>query len=437
MSSGRSSWIAVSCFVGMLGAARPAEACSPPPTGWFGYGVQPAPANGVVIVRYGCSYGCDPAPDPESFSLQSADGEEVPGEIALSGSDGNNRYVVFRPEDGMLLEGESYTPVLPGVDYLSAFSAKPPVTFRTTLPVTHEVFALDNVAGERVCCSGPLDSCGGTPCFHTAYERSAVVRITWGDGASDEDLQYAFRFVEAGPVPAWTYADFTTSYVLDDDETTTCYSLELLRLVDDTVISVGERCVDRPEDIVPGTYVTSDEVIEGTLAGCDAPPEAYEEPWCRVMEERCQTQMIEAVCTRFEQHCPTLGAGGSSGAAGSGGSTGGDGAQGGSSTGSGGTASSTGGDSGTGNGGSEPGGRAGTSATTGGASGSTPLGSGGDAGAPDGAAGDANAEGSRTVLTKGGCGCGVPARRASLDASLLSLLALGWFARRRVSARCR
>ncbi|HEY3497037.1 MAG TPA: MYXO-CTERM sorting domain-containing protein, partial [Polyangiaceae bacterium] len=162
------------------------------------------------------------------------------------------------------------------------------------------------------------------------------------------------------------------------------------------------------------------------------PPEDYEEPWCSIMEERCETGMSEISCANLEEHCSMIGAGGSSGASGTGGSggaTGGSTTQGGAGSGSGGSPAGTGGiDAG----GRASGGSAGTGSTRGGTSGTAAAGSGGDAGAPDGASGEESENGGRTVITQG-CGCSVPGKRTSLPTSLLSLLAIGWFVRRRTA----
>ncbi|HEY3496059.1 MAG TPA: hypothetical protein VGK73_15280, partial [Polyangiaceae bacterium] len=263
----RTWWIALGFgVVSVLGAARDAKACSPPPNGWFAYGPSAVPANGVVIFQYGCEEGCDPEPEPGDFTLESSDGVDVPGQVSASGANRNSHYIVFRPEEGALVEGESYTPLLPGVAYTGAFTAGPDMSLGSMVPVTHEIYSLDHVAGERVCCSGPLDSCGGMPCFHTQYDRSAVLRISWGDAAYGEGTQYAFRVDRyMSAVPEWGYADSMTYFELGDDQTGTCYTLELMRLVDGTVLNLGERCADRPADLVPGIYPTSQDAIEDSL----------------------------------------------------------------------------------------------------------------------------------------------------------------------------
>jgi hypothetical protein len=420
---------ALALAFGVSGITHEAEACSPPPEGWFATGGPgEVPANGVVPVYYGCDFDCDTPPDPESLKLVSSSGDEVPGSIVLSGARGDaQRFVAFKPEAGALVAGEAYTPVLADVAYLGPLAVVPAVTWKATLPVSDEIYAIDNVAGDQVCCEVPLDSCGGAPCFHTKVARSAAIRIQWGDGNSVEDAQYAFRILRPNLTnePAWVLSGSGTGYALADDEVTTCYTLELKRLADDTVLTFDERCVDLPNDIAPGIYATEDSEIQGALSGCDAPPAGYENDWCAAREVNCaNAEPNSTYCETYAERCETTGAGGTSAAGGSAGA-GGAGATGGSVA-SGGSGGTSGAGGSVASGGS--GGTSGTEGATGGGGGTTA--SGGHAGTPDETAGESNDGEGERVYTKG-CGCEVPSTRAPAGASLLWLVALGWAVRRR------
>lgn len=274
----------------LTGVARNARACSPPTRGWFAYGgTREVPENGAVILRYSCATHCEEVPDPETMTLSSAEGEPVAGTVALTGEWNGARYVVFRPDAGVLVPGEAYQPAIPGVEYFDTITVVPAVIWSALPSVVEEFHPVDQGAGEKVCCSGPEDSCGEVPCFFTHYDREAAITIAWGDGESPEDHQYAFRVLRPnlGVVPNWSYEYWSTSYVLAPDETTTCYTLELKRLIDDAVLSYTERCVERPDDVAPGRYETSPEVVRRTLSGCDRAPTGYEQPWCEAYARNC------------------------------------------------------------------------------------------------------------------------------------------------------
>jgi hypothetical protein len=375
-----------------LAVTRDASACTPPPDGWRQWGGIPeVPTNGVVVVHYACYARCGAAPDPESFTLTSPEGEEVPGEVVLTGGADPLRFVAFRPDAGAMVEGESYEASLEGVTFVGPFTAVAAVEWTDSRSVTEEFRAVDYKAGDEVCCTGPLDSCGGKPCFWTQYRREASLSVAWADpdAVSFEDLQYAYRILYSGQSdvePAWAIGDVQTSYVLASEGASTCYTLELLRLADDTVVTFPERCLDRPDELVPGLYDASAETIDVTLSRCEAPPPGFEEPWCARFEPLCSDDdpQNDRYCTTYEASCdarvPGTGGSGSGGAGSSG--AGGSGASGGS-----------------------------------------------------GAAGGSGQPGSegRTVVTNAGCGCALPGSRLANNPGCLLLAAMvaAWGSRRR------
>jgi MYXO-CTERM domain-containing protein len=414
----------------LLGAAREASACTPPPDGWFMYSVAGAvPANGVVVLNYTCYFSCETPPDPESFTLTSNAGVLVPGSVVLSGTRAADSFVVFRPGEEALSAGGVYTAELEGVASAVEVTVGPDLTWTDTFTPTDDISELDHPAGETVCCTGPLDSCGGTPCFRTEVERRTAVSVTWGDGSTPEDTQYAFRILRDGTdvgVP-WSWNGASTGFELAATEDSDCYVLELQRLVDGVIQTFEERCIERPGTFTPGLHPTPDESIAGVLATCDAPPAGYEDAWCEARSALCEGS-TDAWCAGHAELCADIGAGGAGGASGSGGTTD-----------TGGTAGATGGSSGSSG---AQGGSAGSSATggsnaTGGSSGATPGTGGtsgtGEGGTPgDGEAGETGDGGGERVLTKG-CGCSIPGKtsRESLPAlAALGLLAFGL--RRRV-----
>jgi MYXO-CTERM domain-containing protein len=405
----------------LLGATREASACSPPPDGWFMWElVEPAPENGVVIVKYSCYSECENPPLPENVVLHEA-GELVPGSVVLSGASGHDHFLVFRPEAGALTSDSVYTAELEGVSSSATVHVGPAVTWSETITPTHEIFEIDQPVGETQCCTGPIDTCGGTPCFRTQVDRRTAINVSWGDGTRPEDFQYAFRILHDGTdadVP-WSWNGASTGFELAATEDSACYVLELQRLADGVIQTFEERCIERPATFTPGLHPTPEETIAGVLVECEGPPPGYEDAWC----ESCE-RSPNAYCAGFTEMCPDTGsggAGGSDGASGSGGTTD-----------TGGTAGATGGSSGS------SGAQGGSSATggsnaTGGSSGST-SGTGGTSGTGEGGtpgqgdAGESNEGDGERVVTKG-CGCAVPGNTSQKPASL-GLLALGLLALR-------
>jgi hypothetical protein len=364
-----------------------------------------------VVVGYACSFQCDSlVPDPQRFTLVESGGD-VPGTVILTQTQGNVRFIVFKPQTGALTANRTYTPELEGIEGFNSFTATTAVSWSSTRPITEVIDAVDQSDGEEVCCSGPVDSCGNPPCFSTEIERQAMLSLRWDgfdDGTSPEFNQYAYRIHRPGESadPPWAVGSVGTTYFLDMDETTTCYTLELRRLVDDAVLALGERCVERPADIVLGTHPTDPEHVGAVLAYCSAAPPGYEEQRCDAMRSLCSANA--ALCARVAEECPMIGDGGAGGADTGGGGSGGAGA-------------TSGGAS---NGGSTSvGGSSGRVGSSGGSTGDAP-------GSSDGGATDDVGDG-RTVTTKG-CGCSVPSARASRGASLAVLGVLAWWTRRRL-----
>jgi MYXO-CTERM domain-containing protein len=405
----------------LAGFARDASACSLPAAGWT---LQPLPggipANGAVVMRYGCYYNCDVVPDGTTFTLTAAGGalldSSVAGEVVLTGAlDQYTHYVVFRPEPGELVAGESYTAAIEGVDPVSNVIAEPEVTWTDPVSLSDEIFEIDQPAGDTVACTGPLDTCGNYPQFRTMIERITAVSVTWGDASQLDTLtQYAYRIVPSGavdlPVP-WSWNGGSAGFVLDEAEDSTCYVLELQKLVDGTVSTFEERCLERPETFTPGLQPNPEENIVSVLAGCDAPPDGYVDQWCAGRTAHCLGDAANTVyCERFAELCADDG--GEGGSAGMPPATGGSAGV----PGSGGSAGSS-----AGSGGEPRGGSAGQGASGGGPG---TGGNGATGGSSDGDAGETSDDGGGERVYTKGCGCAVPGTSKDTPSSV-ALAALG------------
>lgn len=421
----------------VVGFSREAVACSLPAPGWM---LQPLiggiPVNGAVVMKFNCYYDCDMVPDASTFTLTAASGAlgtlVVPGEVVLSGAlDEYSHYVVFRPEPGSLVAGESYTAEIQGMDPVTDVIAEPALTWTDPIVISDEMSEIDQPAGETVTCAGPPDTCGGLPQFRTMIDRVTVVSVKWGDGVTlDTGLQYAYRLIPSGavdlPVP-WSFNGHSAGFTLEAAEDSVCYVLELQRLVDGSVQTFEERCLERPATFTPGLHPNPEENIEGVLASCDAPPDGYVDEWCAGRSGHCLGDAPNAsYCERFAELCSDVGGeggtagtppitGGSAGVPGSGGSAGASAGSGGAPRG--GSAGEGASGSGPGTGGSEPG-------------------TGGSGGSNDGDAGESSGDdgGGDRVYTKG-CGCSLPGSgddtRAGIALAALGLAALGVRRRRR------
>ena len=380
--------LGITFLAGLVIGPREAGACSPPPDGWyFTYQAGATPANGALVMHYACYMACETEPDPETFRLKTPMGEPVAGSVVLTGTKDSLRFIVFRPESA-LIAGDTYSVELEGLMPFTYVSVGPEITWKTDFTLTDEFIGIDQPHGESICCTGPIDSCGGTPCFRTEIDRKIGVHVSWDDGQTAESAQYAYRILLDGDEDdvAWSWNGASAGFEPDAAQTSVCYVLELQRLSDGFVHRFEERCLERPEDLDPGIYPAPDQDIAAVLASCDAPPEGYEGPWCSVRADLC-TPSEDPWCENYVEICLDDGEGGAS---------------------SGGTSGSAGSSSGSG-------GRGGSGAGTGGSSGGTHAGTGGsgEAGGPDrgnaGDTGDGSDDGER-VYTKG-CGCAVPGSR--------------------------
>lgn len=389
----RGNWSTAGFCVGLtallLVSAGEASACSQPESGWRPSSFIPGPANGVMLLGYSCYVDCNTAPRVDTLSLKSDEGEVIPGRVVFSYASDSYVQVAFRPEPGVLREGGVYTAELEGVAPFTGLLVGPALTWNDALTPTIDIFEVDHPTGDTQCCGGPIDSCGGTPCFLTQVERRTTVSVGWQEELSLEHDQYVFRLGRDGiePTMPWSWSGGATRFELDEAEDGACFVLELKRLVDDSVQTFESRCVERPTTFMPGLRPTPADDIARVLNGCDEPPPGYEVAWCEARKETCESSPDEPWCLEFAARCA------SAGAAGAGGETSVAGAP---------ATSDTGGASHTGGGDGEA-----------------------------GAAGRA-AEGER-VFTEG-CGCSVP-RRSSGDPAALGLgLLLGLVARRRVQS---
>src|SRR5687768_4923802 len=130
----------VALVVSLLGSAREASACSPPPDGWFPSGVFPTPANGVMLLRYACYMGCETPPNVESLRLKGEAGELVPGSVIFSQAFDTELEIAFRPEPGALTEAGVYTAELEGVPTVAGILVGPAMTWNDALTLSEDIF---------------------------------------------------------------------------------------------------------------------------------------------------------------------------------------------------------------------------------------------------------------------------------------------------------
>jgi hypothetical protein len=181
--------LAASLFVGV----QDASACSPPPTGWRP-GVDPIPANGVVVLGYYCYADCEPVPDAETLVLRTEDDELVPGSVVFTQTVGAELVVAFRPEPGALTPGSELTAELEGVPAFTGILIAPELTWSDALPLTDEILEVDYPIGETQCCPSPLDSCGNGQCFRTEIERRTAIDLRWDSDPSLEPVPVRLPF---------------------------------------------------------------------------------------------------------------------------------------------------------------------------------------------------------------------------------------------------
>jgi MYXO-CTERM domain-containing protein len=402
----------------LIVSVQEASACSPPPTGWRPNSVDPPPANGVLVLGFYCFSDCEPLPVPENLVLRDEADEVVPGSVVFVETDGPELRIAFRPEPGALTPANQVTAELEGVPPFTDILIGPEVTWSDALPLSDEILEVDYPTGETQCCPGPIDTCGSAPCFRTEVERRTAVDLRWGTDVSLESFQYVFRLTLDGSEPTpWMWHRGGTRFELEATEDSTCYVLELKRLVDDSVQTFASRCLERPATFSPGLHATPEEDVASVLATCDAPPAGYEGAWCEARRETCEGR-TEEFCLSFVERCEMTGGAGAAGGPNVGGASG-----------NGGTAGTAGTTSGRGGSSGAQGGTAGTHAM--GGMTSTAAGAGGTAGddGEAGGSGESGESGGRRVFTKG-CGCAVPGNGSREPASLL-LVALGFVALRR------
>jgi MYXO-CTERM domain-containing protein len=151
--------------------------------------------------------------------------------------------------------------------------------------------------------------------------------VSWGDGLSLEPYQYAFRLTRGGsdPVTTWSWHQAHTEVELNVTDDSVCYVLELKRLVDDSVQTFEERCVEQPDDFTSGLRTTPEDDIAQVLRVCHEPPAGYEGAWCEARRETCEVSPDEVWCAAFTERCAAIGTGGTAGVGGNGGRAGGGG----------------------------------------------------------------------------------------------------------------
>lgn len=436
----------------LVSSAPRAFACSLPPSGWFPSGSFPAPANGVLVLRYACFTACDTLPDFGTLVLKSPADAVVPGSVVFTQARALELVVAFRPERDAVEPGGNYTVEVEGLPATAGLLFGPALTWTDALALAETPFESERPAGEEVCCSGPVDSCSNVPCFTAEVTRTTTVEIRWNVPSSIEHYQYVFRVGRESIDPAtpWSWEAGNAQLELDATEDRACYVLELKRLTDGSIQTFESRCVEQPEGFSPGRHPRRAEDITAVLQVCTEPPDGYEATWCEARKDACAVSPDEPDCAGVATRCATTGAAGAAGAAsvgGAGGTSSAGGAAGASSAGGAGGASSTGGAGGEGGTPDETGGtdgRGGSSGSGGtagaramGGTSSNPPAAGGasGAGAAEGESGEAGEPGGgKTVYTKG-CGCTLPNSASHEPASFALALALVTLGLRRSRSR--
>jgi hypothetical protein len=144
--------LAVAFVASLFGSVREAQACSPPPSGWFPSGVMPTPANGVVLLRYSCYESCETLPNFDGLLIKNEANELVPGSIVFSQVRGTALEVAFLPEPGALTEAHMYTAELEGVPTIAGILVGPALTWNDAISPREEIFEVDYPTGESRCC---------------------------------------------------------------------------------------------------------------------------------------------------------------------------------------------------------------------------------------------------------------------------------------------
>lgn len=308
---GRAALIALA----LAGVTPRALACIYAPGGWGASIVPSVPANGVIVVGYGCPFDCGdgPPPGPETILLSDPTGKALPGTFVRQIRDTNSVLFAFKPDVELTVGGEYTVRFEDGP--LFGLTVTPPATWSLEPELHDEPYRVERPSGSPSCCDSSLDLCNLHPCHYHEVLRTTGVRVDWDLDRPPQRSQYAHRFISPGqPDPEWQF-DAADAPQTEDIASSVCYTLELLRLVDGTVHSYEQRCVERPADFEPiGIFPVDPAAITMALQRCDTPPIGEDAAWCSANAAVCSTNFPDK-CATYTRLC-SAGTGGRSGSGG-------------------------------------------------------------------------------------------------------------------------
>ena len=328
MAHGLGSAGGASRFISGLGAALVAAgvaayapdvgACSGTAAGRDFSVPRELPQNAQLRGLFACQGG-RPCSFPEQLNVVDSAGQLVAGELTISEeANRTSAHYLFRPAASWVL-GETYSvidmPSAPIAPRQHAFTVVAAVTLDagriSAAPALYEV----STTLREACCEELRDSCRSPYCvalesqvelgvnmsvkvpeehFGQWLSRLQAVESEW------ENTQSAVR--EA--VSPWGYPYLE----IVEQRPYYCVKLELLSLVDGTVVSREPQCVERDASLRFGR-VTEDLLLSAQgISQCDYPREGIEEAWCAGVAARCEAEPAdEEACAGLEQFCSDSG----------------------------------------------------------------------------------------------------------------------------------
>jgi hypothetical protein len=320
-------------MVGLAGhAARPgsAEACSVAPDSIT---IRDTPANGVVVVDVGCSFGnCFEGELPDELPvMDKTTGEMVNGSIVLTnGSIDGVARITWKPESP-LVEGHTYellwqpaaSQAFAEVDY--EFSALAAASWTADdIVVTASTWLSEGASKWVTCETANTFDCGPneaeTYTVHNPLDaaqlvglQAAIDAVASPAGSEGQYVVTAALWAEGEEqpeqvdVPGELYSSISVSEAFDTAFNAYCYRVEVTSLIDDT-LAVTEDCLPHTFGELTVTPL-SDAQIATQLGWCAAPPddEGYDDLWCTGRRARCAEAMMagweEPGCKTIEEQC--------------------------------------------------------------------------------------------------------------------------------------
>ncbi|WP_437608309.1 hypothetical protein WMF20_47010 [Sorangium sp. So ce834] len=296
--------LAVMGGLSALCISRPSAACSPPPDGRYASSVPRAvPLDGVIVARVNCYYNC-PESAPVLVVTDKATGEVLTGaqeEVADVPVSEGESLLAFRPA-APLVDGHTYQVTVEqqsiGAEIWETQASAAVDMDVGAVPVQANVVVEERWHGETSCCIDDGWTCGPEEvCVAKEVERYVKVYLDVSGGVDHGVGQYVQTFTfsspdgeELGKKTVWE-GFLGTSY--DVAATEYCYQLTYRSLVDGTTIEKERTCVQHGDAGATGVFPADAATIDETVEGCAAPPEGFEEAWCRARAARCERHPSE------------------------------------------------------------------------------------------------------------------------------------------------